>query len=163
LATPAKSHNLGGVVDRPDEKDDAMNNDPTVGLAPIFGPDDRNDPVSRKAKELYKSIREQQRFDEVTAALVEEALRREKLITDIELSKFQNPPLTETQEKQKFCFEEWQKGKTYKEINAALKQHSWDSYEHPKSVRGPIRAWSQHIGVEPRVGQRGRRKSSGTK
>lgn len=145
-----------------------MNDDPRVGLAPLFGPDDPNDPVSRKAKQLYKSIREMQRFDEVTATIVEETKRRERLITETELSKAQkrlkdleDPRLTEAEERQKFCFEAWQNGKTLKEINAALSRHeSWEHYTDSKSVRGPIHAWGKRIGVKPRSGQRGRRKPS---
>jgi hypothetical protein len=61
----------------------------------------------------------------------------------------------------KFCFEQWQSGKGYKEINAALKRHpEWEHFEDDKSVRGPIIAWAKRIDVKPRRGQPGRRARS---
>jgi hypothetical protein len=68
--------------------------------------------------------------------------------------------LTEDEKCQKFCFEKWQEGWSHKEINTALKKRPvWEHYHDPKAVRGPIKAWSKRIGVEPRRGQPGRRKS----
>jgi len=70
-------------------------------------------------------------------------------------------PLTADEQRSKFCFEEWQRGQTLKQINAALKKHpEWDQFEDDKSVRGPIIAWGKRIGVSPRTGQRGRPKSA---
>lgn len=69
--------------------------------------------------------------------------------------------LTTDEARAKFCFEEWQAGKTLKEINTSLKRHpAWEHFDNEKSVRGPINSWAKRIKVQPRPGQRGRRKSS---
>jgi hypothetical protein len=66
--------------------------------------------------------------------------------------------LTSTEARNKFCFEQWQAGKTLKELNAALKRHpDWDAFEDDKAVRSAINSWARRIGVRPRKGQRGRR------
>jgi hypothetical protein len=71
------------------------------------------------------------------------------------------PQLTPDEARSKFCFDEWEAGKTYKEINAALKRYpQWEHFGDEKSVRGPINAWGKRIGVNPRQGQRGRRESA---
>jgi hypothetical protein len=68
------------------------------------------------------------------------------------------PELTVDEARAKFCFEQWQACKSYKEINAALKRHpEWEDFEDDRAVRGPISAWAQRIGVKPRRGQPGRR------
>lgn len=68
-------------------------------------------------------------------------------------------PLTPADAKSKFCFDEWQRGQTLKEINNALKKHpDWEHFEDEKHVRGPIKAWGKRVGIEPRSGQPGRRK-----
>ncbi len=75
-----------------------------------------------------------------------------------DLVRLVEPQLTINEARSRFCFEEWQDGKTYKEINVALKHHSeWEHFEDEKAVRGPIESWGKRIGVEPRKGQRGRR------
>jgi hypothetical protein len=69
--------------------------------------------------------------------------------------------LTPNEARAKFCFEEWQSGKSYKQINAALKRDSgWEYFEDDKSVRGPINTWGKRIGVKPRDGQPGRQSKS---
>ena len=70
-------------------------------------------------------------------------------------------PLTPEEQRNKFCFEEWERGQTYKQINVALKNNSkWEQFADDRSVRGAINAWSKKIDVVPRKGQRGRPKSS---
>lgn len=71
-------------------------------------------------------------------------------------------PLTPTQSRNKFCYEQWQAGKTHGEINAALKKHSeWEAFDDEKSVRGPIAQWAKQNGNLPiRSGQPGRRKKA---
>ena len=50
-----------------------------------------------------------------------------------------SPPLTPTDARAKFCYEEWQRGQTYKAINAALDKHAeWESYDDPTDVRSAI-------------------------
>lgn len=68
--------------------------------------------------------------------------------------------LTVNERHQKFCFDRWQEGWSHKEINAGLKQRGWQPYPDPRSVRAPINAWGQRIGVTPRPGQPGRRKTT---
>jgi hypothetical protein len=71
------------------------------------------------------------------------------------------PPviLTPSEERAKFCFEQWNAGKSYKEINAALKKHPvWEHFASAIGVRSPIMAWSKRIGKQPRKGQAGRPK-----
>ena len=75
-----------------------------------------------------------------------------------ELIGFIEPDLTPTEARAKFCFEEWQAGKTYKEINVALRHHpDWEHFDDEKAVRGPINSWASRIGKEPRKGQPGKR------
>jgi hypothetical protein len=71
------------------------------------------------------------------------------------------PVLTPDEERQKFCFEQWQANKSLGEINAMLKRHPyWEHFDDEKQVRGPRDAWGKRIGVKPRKGQPGRRKKS---
>ncbi len=79
------------------------------------------------------------------------------------LASHKNPPaearLTPNEERAKFCFEKWQAGQSYKEINTALKRNQeWDHFESAASVRGPIISWAKRIGSTPRQGQPGRPK-----
>lgn len=82
-------------------------------------------------------------------------------ICDWLATQFEVPELTPNEARAKFCFDEWQRGKSLKEINADLNRHpEWESFDDPKHVRGPINAWGKRIGVEPRKGQPGRRPKS---
>jgi hypothetical protein len=74
------------------------------------------------------------------------------------LRRERQPELTTEEARMKFCFEEWQAGRTHKEINAALKRHAvWEHFDQDVKVRGPINSWGKRIGVKPRRGQPGRR------
>ena len=67
------------------------------------------------------------------------------------------PRLTSTEARAKFCYEQWQSGKTYKEINVCLKNNpEWEQFENETHVRGPIKMWGDRIGIPPRMGNRGR-------
>jgi hypothetical protein len=69
------------------------------------------------------------------------------------------PELTPTDARNKFCYEQWQRGQTYKEIWAALKLHpEWEQVSDPKAVRGPIKAWAAKHGLDIREGQPGKPK-----
>jgi len=78
----------------------------------------------------------------------------EALTRDVESSL----SLLPTEAREKFCFEQWEAGKSYKEINAALKRHpEWECFEDERAVRKPINAWAKRIKATPRKGQPGRR------
>lgn len=99
-------------------------------------------------------------FDQRLGELSARVLRVTELINDRENLRFLgvfDPKLTPNEARAKFCFEEWQAGKSYKEINAALKRHpEWESYDECVKVRGPIESWAKRLGVVPRKGQPGR-------
>jgi hypothetical protein len=66
--------------------------------------------------------------------------------------------LTPHEARAQFCFDEWQSGKSLKEINAGLKRHpEWEHFDDERKVRGPINSWANRLGVTPRKGQPGRR------
>lgn len=68
------------------------------------------------------------------------------------------PDLTPIEARNKFCFDEWQAGQSYKEINVALHHHSeWEAFEDDLAVRSAIHSWGKRIGQSPRRGQPGRR------
>jgi hypothetical protein len=65
--------------------------------------------------------------------------------------------LTPDEQRDKFCFEEKLKGKSYKEINVALKVHpTLEHFEDARSVRGPIKRRARRIGVDAPRGEPGR-------
>src|SRR5690606_5656413 len=67
--------------------------------------------------------------------------------------------LTPTEARNKFCYEEWQRGQILKEINAAVKKRpEWEPYEDDRGVRSAIKAWADPRGLPIRKGQPGRRK-----
>jgi hypothetical protein len=71
-----------------------------------------------------------------------------------------DPELTATEARNKFCFEQWQGGKTLKEINTSLRNDpEWEPYEDEKAVRSAINAWAKKAGQTPRRGQPGRPRS----
>ena len=68
---------------------------------------------------------------------------------------------TPDEDRQKFCFDQWQAGKLRKEINAALKHHpTWDAMPRRRKRPPPSQRMGKAYHVVPRSGQPGRRKSS---
>jgi hypothetical protein len=67
-------------------------------------------------------------------------------------------PLTPTDARNKFCYQEWQRGQQYKEILAALKKRpDWaDDFSHERAVRCAIKAWAKKHTLPVRKGQPGR-------
>jgi hypothetical protein len=60
-------------------------------------------------------------------------------------------------ERNKFCYEEWQRGKTLKEIWVETKRHGeWEQLGDLWAIRGPIKAWARKHGLAVRSGQPGR-------
>lgn len=58
----------------------------------------------------------------------------------------------------KFCYELWQAGHTYKEILLAVKSHpKWEQFSTPLAVRVAIKAWARKNNLPIRRGIRGRR------
>jgi hypothetical protein len=106
-----------------------------------------------KLKEAFQIIRHVADIEDYARSLIETLQSFAPA-----LSNKQQSALTPEQARAKFCFEQWQSGKTYKEINKALKEHSeWEHYDNEKAVRGPIKMWATRIGVIPRTGHPGRR------
>jgi hypothetical protein len=72
------------------------------------------------------------------------------------------PPLSAEDACNKFCFEQWQSGRTYKEIFLSLKQYpEWkERFSGSLAIRGAIKAWAAKNGLTPRKGARGRRPRS---
>lgn len=69
--------------------------------------------------------------------------------------------LTPTEARNKFCYEQWQRGQTLKEINVALKKHSeWERYEDDRGVRSAVKAWAEPRELPVRTGQPGKPKKA---
>jgi hypothetical protein len=108
------------------------------------------------------ALRHTTEFHEGRRVWVHEVLISEEWLQAMRiLSRAAIEQLTPIQARKKFCFDQWEAGKTLKEINVALKHHPvWESYADDKYVRRPINSWAKTIGVKPRAGQRGRRTKS---
>lgn len=73
----------------------------------------------------------------------------------------QEAKLTPDEQRQKFCFEERRAGKTYKEINAALRRHpTWEDYDSDLSVRSAIVSWEKRTGQSLPKRNSGRRREA---
>jgi hypothetical protein len=68
-------------------------------------------------------------------------------------------PLTPTDVRNKFCYDEWQRGQTHKEIQTSVKLHpEWEQLSTAAAVRGPIAAWAKKNKLPVRRGQPGKPK-----
>ena len=66
------------------------------------------------------------------------------------------------EERGKFCFDLWQRGYSYKQINEALTQHpKFQNFKTPYTIRGPISSWAKRHGLTPRKGKPGPRRGHG--
>jgi hypothetical protein len=64
---------------------------------------------------------------------------------------------TPTDARNKFCYEQWQGGKSYMQIFIALKDHpEWEQLSDEKAVRGPIHSWAKKHSLPVRKGERGK-------
>lgn len=92
---------------------------------------------------------------------LEAVLATEKNLTRLRIQLELVPPLSPTDARNKFCYEEWQRGQTLMQVFIALKKHpEWEQVSDEKAIRGPIKSWATKHGLPVRKGDRGKPKSA---